>query len=68
MPIEVQLGTAISFICGEISQANLKVKKELRLRIKKLNYNSELDMNHKAPNLNASPTEKVSVKYYAASF
>ena len=29
MPIEVQLGTAISFICGAISQANLKVKKEL---------------------------------------
>lgn len=29
IPIEVQLGTAISFICGAISQANLKVKKEL---------------------------------------
>lgn len=29
MTIEVQFGTAISFICGAISQANLKVKKEL---------------------------------------
>lgn len=35
MPIEVQLGTAISFICGAISQANLKVKKELLQTITK---------------------------------
>ena len=33
MPIEVQLGTAISFICGAISQSNLKVKQELLEKI-----------------------------------
>jgi hypothetical protein len=34
-PIEVQIGTAISFICGAISQSNLKVKKELLKTITK---------------------------------
>jgi len=33
MLIEVQLGTAISFICGAISQANLKVKRSCWKRL-----------------------------------